>query len=80
MSPTSSAVPVIDARGRPCPMPIVELARAARSAPQGAVLELWATDPAVEADLGAWCEATGSRLMWVRADGGVFRAQVRLGG
>jgi len=39
---------VIDARGKPCPLPIVEVSRALRQLER---CELWATDPATAADL-----------------------------
>ena len=56
---------LVDARGRPCPWPIVALARAVRESPDGARLHLLATDPAVEADVAAWAEATGHALLSV---------------
>ena len=62
--PEGAAVQV-DARGRPCPWPIVALARAVREAPPGARLRLLATDPAVAADVAAWAEATGHALLSV---------------
>ncbi|HET8982403.1 MAG TPA: sulfurtransferase TusA family protein [Pedococcus sp.] len=46
---------VVDARGLRCPLPVIRLAQAARDAPAGSVLELWATDPAARADVPAWC-------------------------
>jgi len=46
---------VVDARGLRCPMPVIRLAQAARDAPAGSLLELWATDPAARADVPAWC-------------------------
>jgi TusA-related sulfurtransferase len=49
-----------DSRGRACPLPIVDLARALRSSP---LVELWADDPAAHGDLVAFCEATGHELV-----------------
>jgi TusA-related sulfurtransferase len=61
----SEAWVTVDARGRPCPWPIVALARAVREASGGVHLRLLATDPAVKADAEAWAEATGHALLSV---------------
>ncbi len=50
---------LVDARGKPCPVPIIELARALRTC---ALVELWADDPAAEGDVKTFCEATGRVL------------------
>ena len=47
---------LVDARGKPCPMPIIELAKALK---QESRVELWADDPAARGDLATFCEATG---------------------
>lgn len=67
----------IDAREKACPLPILELARALRSVGEGAEIELWATDPAVEADLDAFCAATGHLLVSFSSEGRLLRARVR---
>jgi TusA-related sulfurtransferase len=54
---------LVDARGKACPAPIIELAKALRSHRQ---VELWADDPAARGDLHAFLEATGHHLV---ADG-----------
>lgn len=66
---------LVDARGKPCPLPIVELARALA---QHALVELWADDPAARADLHAFAQATGHVLLVVEA--APLRAVVRRGG
>ncbi|WP_426751601.1 sulfurtransferase TusA family protein [Myxococcus sp. Y35] len=53
----------IDARGTLCPMPILELAKAMRALAPGTLVEVVATDRGLEADLPAWCEATGNPLV-----------------
>ncbi len=63
----------VDARGRPCPWPIIELARALKSYTQ---VELWADDPAVRADLKSFCEATGARTLNVVSEGILLKAVV----
>ncbi len=64
----------VDARGRACPVPIIELARALKSE---AEVELWADDPAAEGDLVAFAQSTGARIEVLRVDGGRLRAVVR---
>lgn len=71
---------IVDARGQRCPMPIVELARALRALPAGGVVLLLATDPALEADLRAFCGATGHQLLSLHRAAPLFRAFVRRGG
>ena len=51
---------LVDARGKACPMPIIELAKALRS---HARVELWADDPAARGDLNAFLSATGHALI-----------------
>jgi TusA-related sulfurtransferase len=50
---------LVDARGQPCPLPIIALAKALKTA---ATVELWADDPAALVDLHAFIEATGHLL------------------
>jgi TusA-related sulfurtransferase len=50
---------LVDARGRACPQPIIDLARALKAHP---LVELWADDPAAHDDLLAFCAATGHVL------------------
>jgi tRNA 2-thiouridine synthesizing protein A len=69
---------LVDARGLLCPLPVLKLAREARERPTGAVLKVWATDPAAAGDLKAWCEATGHVLLALTLDGGEVRAQIQL--
>ena len=49
----------IDSRGRRCPLPIIDLAAAARDAPPGTLLTLISDDPAAAADVAAWCRLRG---------------------
>lgn len=67
---------IIDARGRPCPLPILALARAWRALRGNGWLVVLATDPAFPADVQAWCEATGAVLTGPTQEGGWFRAEV----
>ncbi|MDT4916160.1 MAG: tRNA 2-thiouridine synthesizing protein [Pseudonocardiales bacterium] len=46
---------VIDARGRRCPLPILDLARRIGDVPVGSLLTVEADDPAALPDVQAWC-------------------------
>ena len=50
---------VIDCLGRPCPVPVVELARALPGLSAGAVVEVVSDDPAARADVPAFCRMRG---------------------
>jgi TusA-related sulfurtransferase len=45
----------IDARGRLCPLPVLDLARRITEAPVGGVVAVLADDPAAAYDVPAWC-------------------------
>ena len=59
----------IDARGRPCPVPVIELAKAMRAASIGALVELLADDPAARVDVPVWCRMQRQRLVSQDQDG-----------
>ena len=46
---------VIDAVGRLCPLPVIDLARRINDVPVGAVVEVVCDDPAAASDIPAWC-------------------------
>lgn len=72
-APLSVSAHLVDARGRACPVPIIELARALR---QHADVELWADDPAAHGDVLAFAQSTGHRVERLEA-GPPLRALVR---
>ena len=53
----------VDCRGRPCPVPVVELARAVAGAPAGAVVEVVSDDPAARHDVPAWARMRGQEYL-----------------
>jgi len=63
---------LVDARGKACPAPIIELAKALKAHP---IVEVWADDPAARADLDAFASSTGHRVAEVAA-GRVLKAVV----
>lgn len=62
----------VDARGRLCPAPVIELARAALALASG-VIEVLADDPAARTDIPAWCRMRGARLVSVEPLGDADR-------
>ncbi len=56
---------VVDAREESCPGPITDLAKAYRRSKVGDVIELWATDPGVKADVQAWAAKTQNEVVSV---------------
>ncbi len=59
---------IVDSRGTACPGPITDLALAYRDAKVGDVIEMWATDPGIKADMQAWAEKTGNKIVSITED------------
>lgn len=58
----------LDSRGRRCPLPILDLARALPGLAVNAELTVLADDPAAASDIAAWCRLTGQRLVSASPD------------
>ena len=63
----------LDTKGLACPLPILKTKKALSELPQGAKLEVLATDPGSVPDFTAFCESTGNVLLEQSQQGGVFR-------
>lgn len=59
----TDAHPEVDSRGRRCPLPILDLARALPNVSVGSELTVLADDPAAASDIAAWCRMTGQLLV-----------------
>ena len=70
----------VDARGLFCPLPILRLARAFRSAPPGTVATLLATDPVAIEDVNVFCRDNGHELVSTGQEGAVFSFRVKKSG
>lgn len=46
---------IVDCLGRPCPVPVIELAKAVLTVDVGDVVEVLSDDPAARLDIPAWC-------------------------
>jgi TusA-related sulfurtransferase len=53
----------IDARGRRCPLPILDLARRIGDVQVGEPITVEADDPAARADVQAWCRMRGHEYL-----------------
>ncbi len=69
---------LVDSRGSSCPGPITDLAIAYRRSKVGDVIELWATDPGVKADVNAWAAKTGNEIVSVDEAGGKITVIIRI--
>lgn len=55
-APTPAASLVVDALGRRCPIPVIELAKVIGDVPVGGTVTVLADDEAARLDIPAWCE------------------------
>ncbi|NJP65583.1 aminotransferase class V-fold PLP-dependent enzyme [Streptomyces spiramenti] len=53
----------VDALGRRCPIPVIELAKVLPGVPVGAVVRVLADDSAARLDIPAWCEMRGQEYL-----------------
>lgn len=67
----------LDARGKSCPMPIVALAKEARTLSKSAELVVLSDDAAFPADVTSWCNKTGNKLLSVEKVDEHYRAVIR---
>ncbi|MCU4716743.1 sulfurtransferase TusA family protein [Halapricum hydrolyticum] len=58
MTQEFTAAETLDVRGENCPMPVVKTKQAIDDLESGDVLEVLATDPGSESDLGGWADST----------------------
>lgn len=68
---------VIDAVGRMCPMPVIELARNINDVPVGALVEILSDDPAAATDIPAWCRMRDQEYAGSEARDAVTAYRVR---
>jgi tRNA 2-thiouridine synthesizing protein A len=68
---------VVTCLGRPCPVPVVELARAVAAAGPGDVVEVVSDDPAARHDVPAWARLRGHEYLGEveREDGSGYRVR-----
>jgi len=54
---------VVDALGRRCPIPVIELAKAIGHVPVGATIRVLSDDEAARLDIPAWCEMRNQQYL-----------------
>lgn len=64
---SDAAATVVDALGKRCPLPVIELAKVIGDVPVGATLTVLADDEAARLDIPAWCEMRGQEYVGERA-------------
>jgi tRNA 2-thiouridine synthesizing protein A len=62
---------ILDCLGRPCPVPVIELAKALPLVAVGETVTVLSDDPAAGPDLRAWCRMRGQAFDG--ADGTSYR-------
>ena len=67
----------LDLKGLLCPMPVVKIAKAIKEVQPGEIIEAFATDPGVMADIPAWCRTTGNELVTLEKQDKQFHFVVR---
>ncbi len=72
-----TAMKVLDLKGLLCPIPVVKMAKAIKEVEVGQVIEAFASDPGVMADIPAWCRSTGNELVKLEKQEKQFHFLVR---
>jgi cysteine desulfurase len=65
----------VDALGRLCPAPVIELAKVIGDVPVGGVVTVLADDEAARLDIPAWCDMRGHEFQGVGPDGTTYRVR-----
>lgn len=76
-TPDWAAAIAIDARGLPCPQPLLALRRALRELPPGTLLRVLATDPASWRDFHSFAELSGRALLRAERSGDQYSYWLR---
>jgi tRNA 2-thiouridine synthesizing protein A len=71
---------ILDAKGLLCPLPVLKARKALKAMPEGAMLEILATDPGAAKDFAAFCRTTGHHLVESSEAAGIFRFLIRKSG
>ncbi|MSP52529.1 MAG: sulfurtransferase TusA family protein [Alphaproteobacteria bacterium] len=70
-------MPVLDAKGLSCPLPVLKARKALAALELDDMLEIEATDPAAPRDFRAFCESSGHELLEATERGGSFVFRIR---
>ena len=70
-------IPVVDARGLNCPLPLLKAKKALNALPGGALLRVLATDTGSVRDFRVFCEQSGTTLVESSESDGVHTYVLR---
>jgi tRNA 2-thiouridine synthesizing protein A len=73
----SEEVTTLDATDLRCPLPVLRARKALKSLPDGALMDVMATDTAAPKDFEAFCRETGHKLIKIEQDREVFTIRLR---
>ena len=59
----------LDVRGLQCPLPVLKARKKIGTMPEGALLTVYATDPAADIDFRHFCDTSGHELVERRQEG-----------
>ncbi len=68
---------VVDALGRPCPIPVIELARAIGTVAVGDEVLVLSDDLGAKVDIPVWCRMRSQELVEVTEESGAWWFRVR---
>ncbi|CAN5900699.1 MAG: sulfurtransferase TusA family protein [Euzebyales bacterium] len=68
---------VVDALGKACPVPVIDLAKAISGVAVGGCVVVLADDPGAKVDIPVWCRMKHHELVAVDHDGERFSFRVR---
>jgi tRNA 2-thiouridine synthesizing protein A len=74
---SAATPPVVDARGKACPVPVIDLASAVEDVAPGEHVVLLADDPGAKVDIPVWCRMKRHDLVAVEELGSAWRFTVR---
>jgi len=68
----------LDAKGLNCPLPILKTKKMIKGMSSGQVLEVLATDPGSVADMAAFCNQTGNKIVGQSNEGDVYKFEIQV--
>lgn len=68
---------VVDLKGLPCPMPVIQISQEIMTVDVGQVVEAITTDPGSLADFPAWASSTGQEIVNTDQTSGEIRFYVK---
>ena len=73
----SEDVTTLDATDLRCPLPVLRARKTLKWLPDGALMDVLATDKAAPKDFEAFCREAGHTLMNIEQDGDVYTIRLR---